>query len=196
MSRPIGPTPEQRESVWDWPRIYVASLSDYNAGVLHGEWIHADVGTEAVQETIGQMLEESPTAEATGEVAEEWAIHDFSGFGSVHLSEHEPLERVCRIAEGIAAHGEAYAAWVADTEPDDLGSETFEDHYLGEWSSEVDWGESLLDDLGINLDNLPNVPEGLRPYVQIDVEGWVRDMRLNGEITVAESKDGVHVFHA
>ncbi len=198
MSGPIeARSPEGQETdPWAFPRIYAASLTDYNAGVLHGEWIHADVGTEVVQEAIDQMLTDSPTAAQHGEVAEEWAIHDFSGFGAVHLSEHEPLERVCRIAEGIAAHGEAYAAWVANTEPEELNSESFEDQYLGEWSSEVDWGESLLDDLGLNLDHLPTIPEGLRPHVQIDVAGWVRDMRLNGEISVVESKDGIHVFWA
>jgi antirestriction protein len=195
VTGPIEPAPERRESLWDWPRIYVASLTDYNAGVLHGEWISAEVGAEVVRQAVDEMLAESPTARDYGEVAEEWAIHDFSGFGNVHLHEHENLERVCRIAEGLVTHGDAFGAWVTDREGDDLPSpEDFEDHFLGEWASEVDWGESLLDDLGIDLDNLQNVPEGLRPYVQVDVEGWVRDMRLGGEISVVESKAGVYVF--
>lgn len=195
MSGAGNPPAEARETIWDRPRIYVASLTDYNAGVLHGDWISAEVGAEIIEETIQQMLEESPTAERYGDVAEEWAIHDYSGFGPVRIGEHESLERVCLLAEGIVTHGEVFAAWIADREGDELPSpETFEDHFLGEWGSEAEWGESLLDDLGIDLDNLPNVPEGLRPYVQVDVEGWVRDMRLGGEITVVESKAGVYVF--
>jgi len=52
------------------PRIYVASLADYNAGRLHGRWIDADRPAEAIREQIAQML-----AESKAPVAEEWAIH-------------------------------------------------------------------------------------------------------------------------
>jgi antirestriction protein len=196
MSGPVEPTPQNGKETdpWAYPRIYVASLSDYNAGILHGEWVNADVGVEVVHEVIAEMLADSPTTARYGDIAEEWAIHDYSGFGSVHLGEYESLERVCAIAQGIVAHGDAYAAWVANDESGDLSAETFEDSYLGEWGSETEWGESLLDDFGIDLDDIPGVPEGLRPYVQVDVEGWVRDMRLNGEVSFVESRAGVYVF--
>jgi hypothetical protein len=41
------------------PRIYVASLSDYNAGRLLGRWIDADQPAEAIHEQIAQLLAES-----------------------------------------------------------------------------------------------------------------------------------------
>ena len=44
----------------DTPRIYVACLASYNAGILHGRWIDADNGAEQVQEEIENMLAESP----------------------------------------------------------------------------------------------------------------------------------------
>jgi antirestriction protein len=44
------------------PRIYIASLSDYNAGTLHGAWIHADQGAENIQAEVSAMLSASPTA--------------------------------------------------------------------------------------------------------------------------------------
>lgn len=198
MSGPVEPTPQSQQETdpWAYPRIYVASLSDYNAGILHGEWVNADAGVEVVHEVIAEMLADSPTTARYGEVAEEWAIHDYSGFGPIRLGEYESLERVCTIAEGIVAHGDAFAAWVANDDSGDMSTENFEDQYLGEWGSEAEWGESLLDDFGIDLDDIPGVPEGLRPYVQVDVEGWVRDMRLNGEISIVESKSGVYVFRA
>jgi antirestriction protein len=69
-------------------RLYVASLSDYNAGILHGEWI--DVTDEgAMREGISAMLASSPTAKQEGLPAEEWAIHDYEGFGELRLSEYE-----------------------------------------------------------------------------------------------------------
>lgn len=41
------------------PRIYVASLSDYNAGRLHGVWIDATLDPDAIEEQIRAMLFES-----------------------------------------------------------------------------------------------------------------------------------------
>jgi len=187
--------PRSETDPWALPRIYAASLTDYNAGVLHGQWINADAGVEAVQAAIDEMLTESPTARRYGEPAEEWAIHDFSGFGPLHLHELEPLERVCLLAEGLVSHGDAFGAWMADREPSELPSpEDFEDHFLGEWPSPIEWGESLLDDLGISLDAL-SVPDSLRPYLKIDVDSWVHDMQLGGEISVTETSSGnVYVF--
>ena len=50
------------------PRIYVASLADYNAGRLHGRWIDADQPIEVIREEIAEMLTESKEP-----IAEEWA---------------------------------------------------------------------------------------------------------------------------
>jgi len=41
------------------PRIYVASLSDYNAGHLHGRWIDATQDLEDIYLEIKEMLRES-----------------------------------------------------------------------------------------------------------------------------------------
>ena len=66
---------------WPTPKIYAASLSDYNAGVLHGAWIRADQDEDKIEEAITAMLERSSQPGA-----EEWAIHDYEGFGSIQLS--------------------------------------------------------------------------------------------------------------
>ena len=60
------------------PRIYVASLADYNAGRLHGRWIRADQQAEALHQEIAAML-----AESQEPVAEDWAIHDYENFGTL-----------------------------------------------------------------------------------------------------------------
>jgi antirestriction protein len=113
------------------PRIYVACLAAYNNGILHGAWIDADQSADELHEDVQKMLAASPEPGA-----EEWAIHDFEGFGSLRLGEYEPLERVADIAAGIAEHGEAFAAWLSydcDRDPSELS--TFEDAYWGEWDS-------------------------------------------------------------
>jgi len=52
-------------------RIYVASLSDYNAGRLHGAWIDATQDADEIEAEVQEMLAASPEP-----IAEEWAIHD------------------------------------------------------------------------------------------------------------------------
>ncbi|MEU0218717.1 antirestriction protein ArdA [Streptomyces sp. NPDC006265] len=82
-------------------RIYVASLSDYNAGILHGRWIDADQDVDAMHEAIAEMLKESPAARKYGDVAEEYAIHDYDGFGDFNLGEYESLEKITAIANAL-----------------------------------------------------------------------------------------------
>lgn len=190
----VMPIPEGERP--DRPRIYVASLSDYNAGILHGVWIDATNEIEDIWAGVNQMLAASPTTRRYGDVAEEWAIHDYEGFSPfVQLGEYQPLERVAALARGIVAHGEAFAAWWANEHPDDDELEaSFEEHYLGDYGSIEEYGEQVLEDMGVDVEDLPGVPEGLRPYVRIDVEAWTRDMQYGGEITTVEGGRGVYVF--
>jgi antirestriction protein len=41
------------------PQIYVASLSDYNAGLLHGEWIEASADADEIRASIAKILRSS-----------------------------------------------------------------------------------------------------------------------------------------
>ena len=94
------------------PRIYVASLSDYNNGILHGEWIDADSDPEELNSAIQAMLDRSPTGQA-----EEFAILDFEGFGPWRLGEYESIAMVTAVAQGMAEHGPAFAHWVGSLKP-------------------------------------------------------------------------------
>lgn len=168
------------------PRIYVASLSDYNAGRLHGTWVDADQDTEAVESAITAMLADSPEPRA-----EEWAIHDYEHFGPLNLSEYESIEHVAAIARGMHEHGMAFAHWA-----DYLGSselqrlEVFDDHYRGSYGSLTEFAEELLDDSGIDIDSLG--PEHLSPYISFDVDAFARD--LSYDFHIADDEEGVHVF--
>ena len=119
-----------------WPRIYVASLSDYNAGRLHGAWIEAGQDSDSLGMEITAMLERSKEPNA-----EEWAIHDFEEFGPVRLSEYESLERISAVAQGLEKHGKAFGYWAnyVGTDLDKLQS--FEQAYLGHWESMTAYGE-------------------------------------------------------
>jgi len=80
------------------PRIYVASLSDYNAGRLHGAWIDADSDVDVMAEQVADML-----AKSRHQPAEDYAIHDYEGFGPIRLSEFTPLSEVAAIMESVDA---------------------------------------------------------------------------------------------
>ena len=172
------------------PRIYVASLSDYNAGRLHGAWLEASAEVDALEEGIQAMLAASPTPGA-----EDWAIHDYEGFGPLRLSEYEQISTVAAVSAGIAEHGAAFAHWAAMVGTSDVESlDRFEDAYLGHAESIESYAEELLDDLGVlrQIDGL--IPEHLQPYVTFDVVGFARDLELSGDLMTSEADDGIYVF--
>lgn len=171
-------------------RIYAASLSDYNDGRLHGAWIDAAADPDDLAEHVQAMLARSPTPGA-----EEWAIHDYEGFGPLHLGEYEDLATISQIGQGIARHGPAFGHWAAicgTANPDDLAR--FDDVYLGHWNSVEAYAEELLDELG--LDDLIEraIPDSLQAYVTIDIEGFARDLTYSGDLTTSEGDDGVYLF--
>ncbi len=192
----LPPNPET--NLPEGPRIYVASLSDYNNGILHGQWLDAAQSTEQLSDATTAMRAASPTAAAEGLPAEEWAIHDYEGFGPLRIDEYESLGRVARIAAGIAEHGMPFAHWISyvgTTAGNEI--EQFEEHYHGQWQSTEDYAEHVLDDLGY-IDEIERVvPQYLRPYVKLDIEGFAHDLELSGDIWSADAEDGgVYLFDA
>jgi antirestriction protein len=192
---PQAPTPEQlgveRQEVerHEHPRIYVASLADYNDGVLHGTWIDATGGLDDIHAAVDGMLASSPTTPR----AEEYAIHDYEGFGRYRVDEYSSLDRVNRIARGIAEHGLAFSAWASTSEQDDA-LDGFEDAFLGSYESATDYAEQLLDDFGLEHIIEEYVPEGLQAYVRVDAEAFGHDLVLGGDIIVVEHDRGVYIF--
>ncbi len=172
------------------PRLYVASLSDYNAGRLHGRWIDAAQDGDEVWAEVEVMLKASPEP-----FAEEWAIHDYEGFGPLRLGEYEDLPTVAKVARAIVEYGPAYAHWasiVGIHDPDDL--ERFEDVFLGHAESVEAYAEELLDELGYLELIERSLSEHLQPYVRFDVAGFARDLELSGDMTTSEGEGGVYVF--
>lgn len=171
------------------PRIYVASLSDYNAGRLHGVWIDlADPDLDDVVAKVDAMLATSREPHA-----EEYAIHDYEGFGPARIDEYENVETVVQIAEGIRDHGEAFAAWVSLWHSRDFDElERFDELYVGSFDSMREYAEELLDGLGIDTDPDRWAPEVLAPFVRVDLDAFARS--LTDMYSVVEGDTQVHVF--
>jgi antirestriction protein len=176
----------------DSPQVWIASLSDYNAGRLHGAWVRADQEPDGIWAGINEVL---ATSRQPG--AEEWATFDYEGFGPLRLSEYETVERISMLGNGIAEHGLAFAAFA-----NFLGLEDtellvqFEDCYLGQWESAEEYACDYLEDTGIDRILDEAVPASLRPYVKVDAEALVRDMESDGSLlSVPGSEGGVFLFH-
>ena len=186
-----GPTktPEQSEAERRLaPRIYVASLSDYNAGRLHGRWIDAARPAEELHADIQAMLERSPEP-----IAEEWAIHDYEGFGLLRLDEYEDLATVSAVATGIMLYGPPYAAWASLESPTLERLARFQEAFQGTWPSVVSYADDYFDNIGA-AEALAQLPDWLQAHIKLDIEGFARDLQLGGDIIVVEDGDQVHIF--
>lgn len=163
------------------PKIYVACLAAYNNGKLHGEWIEATQEPEAIHAEIQAMLKASPEPDA-----EEWAIHDYEGFGELRLSEWEGIERVSKLAAFIEEHGELGSEVLAHVGGNLIEAETAMENYAGEYKSLADFAQELTGEI-------TTVPEHLQYY--IDYQAMGRDMELNGDVfTIETGFEQVHIF--
>ncbi len=170
------------------PRIYVASLADYNAGNLHGVWLKANLEPQEIHEEIQAMLRDS-----TEPCAEEWAIHDYEGFGGLTIDEYASIEAVHQIAKRITMHGTLYAALVSH-----LGSSAdfaqadaaMDEQYLGVFDSLAHYAEeSITDCFGGQLEALPGIVRWA-----IDWERVGQDLELSGDIFSIYDNHQIHVF--
>lgn len=164
-------------------RIYVASLSDYNAGILHGVWIDLSncSGEDGVWYVIRAMLADSPTAKAEGVPAEEWAIHAFEGFAGLHVPESESIGALWEAHELLESldDPEAFTDWLAYERSADISEvtedkiEAFQDAYQGWYRSEQEFAEELIGEMGV----LSKADEFLSRY--FDYEAFARDLFMS-----------------
>jgi hypothetical protein len=194
-------------TVTDTPRIWIADLAAYNNGVLHGRWVDATDADE-LNEAKDAIIASSPI-----EGAEEWAIHDYDGFGDLtyKLGEYASFDTVAKIGALIEEYGDEFIAWVDAVEPDleDIDERSFQEARRGAWDSEADWARDRVESLGY---------EGVQPgeYVPKERGGWsssegaidvidlllnhldldmvARDCSANGEVDFATVNGQLYAF--
>lgn len=163
------------------PRIYVADLAAYNNGKLHGVWIGAAIDLGDIQEAVAKMLKASPEG-----FAEEYAIHDYEGFGSYRVSEYEGLQSVHEVACFIEEHDELGAELLAHFSSIDEACAAIDENYAGCYESVADFAEELTEDS-------VQIPESLARY--IDYNAMAYDMEVGGDIfTIELGHREVHIF--
>jgi antirestriction protein len=160
-------------------QIYIACLASYNSGILYGKWIKPSNDVEELQEQINEILKSSSIPNA-----EEWAIHDYDDFHN--LGENPNLEDITKIVKAYEEHGiEQINAFLTLYSVEDL--EHFEDSYIGEYDSFLDYATNIFDECYLH-----NVPENVASY--IDYEKFARD--LNHDYNSVDSTNGVFVFNS
>jgi len=170
----------------DEPRIYVACLASYNAGVLHGEWIEAAQALETIREQIQDMLASSPER-----CAEEYAIHDYDNFGGLQIHEYENLEAIQVAAQLLQDYPEIAAPvmnYYGGLDAVEDAREAIENRYIGHFDDLGSWAQEYLNETGA----LDGLAEPLRCY--FDFCDYGRDLELSGEIIVIEVRHQVHLL--
>ncbi|KTD25072.1 antirestriction protein ArdA [Legionella maceachernii] len=162
------------------PSIYVACLASYNNGILHGAWIDATQSEDEIMDGILDMLHCSPELNA-----EEFAIHDYEGFGGINVDEYDSIATIVEYASFIQRHGELGLALLDDFSINDTES-MMEDHYHGCYDSEVDFARELFDECYAH-----QIPDNLIYY--FDYEAFARDLLIDNYYSV--NVDGkAHIF--
>jgi antirestriction protein len=170
------------------PRIYVASLSDYNAGRLHGRWIDANQSAEQIQDCISQMLAQSKEPHS-----EEWAIHDYEGFGSLRISESEDLKSIAEVALLLDKHGELFGRLVehlGGLSELEYAKRHMDEGYYGSFRNLEEYVEQFIDDC--YGDAVKGLPDFMRYH--IDYARIGNDFEIGGDIFTIQFDGNVHVF--
>lgn len=163
-------------------RIYVACLAAYNNGHLHGRWIDATQGVDHIWEQTRAMLAASPI-----EDAEEWAIHDYEGFGAGAIGEYSGFDTVCELADFMEERGDLARALIEHFCGAVDEARAALEEYAGEYDSLAEFAQQLHGETGTEI------PAGLENY--IDWQAMGRDLELNGDVfTIALGFTQVHVF--
>lgn len=178
---------DQRKTTrYDSPRIYVASLADYNAGRLHGRWVDADQDADAIRGEIADML-----AESREPVAEEFAIHDHDNFAGYSVPEFADVERVAQVARLIVEHGPVFAGLLNHFGGDlDEAKQYMTDGYRGAFDSLAEYATELVEEC--YADRLKALPEFIRYH--IDFRGIADDLELSGDVFTIACDGKLHVF--
>ena len=125
--------------------------------------------------------------QAAGVLAEEYAIHDYKGFGGYALSEYVGVETAHEIACFVAEYpdfgGELLNHFGGDLEETKTAAE---ENYCGCYQSLDDYAQELTEET-------TQIHENVTCYV--DYERMGRDMEMGGDIFTLETGfETVHVF--
>ncbi|QNL30611.1 ArdA-like antirestriction protein [Gordonia phage SpeedDemon] len=162
------------------PSIWIADLAAYNAGHLVGEWVELDADTDAedvyakIKEICARGDELLRKLNEWSGPHEEFAIHDYEGFGPIKIGEYDPISAVMAHVERMGDDPDKYFAYVKHN-GEHYAENYDEDRVVGPLGSSMqDVAYQLVDDLGY----LEGVPEHVARYFDYDM--FTRDLEIEG----------------
>ncbi|ALW86346.1 hypothetical protein AUC43_15385 [Hymenobacter sedentarius] len=175
------------------PRVYIASLADYNAGQLLGRWFELDDFTDAddLLHAIQGMLTiyDDTYGPLIGTKREEWAMHDAEHLPKRFVSEspdfaaiYEYLDAIADMDEDIAT---AYELFVNNG--DDPSQ--FRDRYLGRYGDGYEYDDERVaadyaEQSWFEYHDEKEIPPSLKNY--IDWHSMGRDLVLGGDVWISD----------
>jgi len=164
------------------PKIYVACLASYTKGIFYGAWITLNQPLKDVFAQIRHLLDNSPMPGA-----EEGAVIDFEGFGSLGIGEYASITLIHEQAQFIIEHGklgaELLAYYAGNLEE---ATEALDDYYVGRYESELIYAIHLFEECYLH-----NIPESAQAY--IDYQKFCRDIFLVDYFSLSINSSA-HVF--
>lgn len=170
----------------DW-KLYVASLTDYNAGRLVGKWFDLDdvIDGDDFMAEVAKYLEGLTEEMDDGELREEWAIHDTDLPADLLDGEYADVEDIDKLLEIKAECERMRDDGIAEAIADAFNS--IHD-YHGGGVSVYDSGEDYCERF---TEDTLNVPESLAYY--IDYKAMWRDYSM--DLRYAEVNDKLYIFN-
>lgn len=167
------------------PQVWLGCLACYNAGSLIGTWMGVKEALDTDSETLHKKM--IPTWKLGNSHEELWVFdHENTG-----LKGEFGLNKIKSIAKTYEEVGDAawptYIAWLDHTGNDYLDVSTFEDNYIGEWSSFSDYAYQQAEDLLACTEGGNGI---LANY--FDYDQWERDLSM--DYNVVDVDDGVAIF--
>lgn len=109
------------------------------------------------------------------------------------LGEYENLAFISRLAQGIAQHGQAFAAYADWIGHDDVELEHFSEHFEGTYPGREAWAEEVANEIFEWPRYLEAIPEPLRTHVRLDLTDLA--LTLEQYRHVVEGSEGIYVFN-
>jgi antirestriction protein len=183
----------------DTPKIYVASLADYNAGSLRGEWLNLDdyASADELLAAIGAMLKNLDAEHGLeyGQPREEWAVHDYEGFPERFYSEYMGFARVYEWLELTADMSDERKEALEIFVNNGHDADSFDNYYLGYHGGEAAYdddktAQEFVETMFWESHTKEEIPTSVRNY--IDFAAMARDQTYSGDIWVNSG----HVFRS
>ena len=164
-------------------KAYVADLAAYNEGRLIGEWIDLDDKSEdEISEEIKALLEK--WSKASGELREEYAVHDWESMPS-SFGEYPTWSEVVAYMEAVKEHTQEVVDSALEL---DIPLESIQDAYCGQYDDETDYAKQYCDDTVM----LSDIPDNIKMY--FDYESFGRDIFIN-DMQGTRTFGSFHVFY-